>query len=208
MENSYYENWTTEALNRLKSSLIKVAENLEKAKKNKEKGYNKSTTERSFKEKDLVYVRVLKKGMGINNKFAPQWSGPFEIVEMTSSVTAKIQEPWKKKLMVIHVNNLKKMIGAANLPTSNEDDESDEANDDEGPSNNEIKPEDDDDETDHQRQIAKDKIIPDADLEAEQTKYERHTRSQGPAPERPLVHKNLFERRRKVGFRNEIDVIG
>ena len=71
MENSYYENWTTEALNRLKSSWIKVAENLEKAKRNQEKGYNKSTTERTFKAKDLVYVRVLKKGMGINNKFVP-----------------------------------------------------------------------------------------------------------------------------------------
>ena len=33
MENSYYENWTTEALNRLKSSWIKVAENLEIKKK-------------------------------------------------------------------------------------------------------------------------------------------------------------------------------
>ena len=75
MENSYYENWTTEALNRLKSSWMKVAENLEKAKKNQEKGYNKSTTERSFKAKDLVYIRVLKKGMGINNKFVPQWRG-------------------------------------------------------------------------------------------------------------------------------------
>ena len=218
MENSYYENWTTEALNRLKSSWVKVAENLEKAKKNQEKGYNKSTTERAFKAKDLVYVRVLKKGMGINNKFVPQWRGPFEIVQMTSSVTAKIQEPGKKKLMVIHVNNLKKMIGAANLPTEKEDDESDDesdeasdAEDDDDPSNHHVKPEDDQEnpnDDDHQRQIAKDEIIPDADLEAERVKYKRHTRSRGPAPEHPLVHKNLLERKRKVGFLNEIQVLG
>ena len=51
MEGSYYENWTTEALDRLKSSWTKVAENLEKAKKNQEKGYNKSTTEKDLQGK-------------------------------------------------------------------------------------------------------------------------------------------------------------
>ena len=152
--------------------------------------------------------------MGINNKFVPQWRGPFEIVQMTSSVTAKIQEPGKKKLMVIHVNNLKKMIGAANLPTEKEDDESDEASDaedDDDPSNHHVKPEDDQEnpnDDDHQSQIAKEEIIPDADLEAERVKYKRHTRSRGPAPEHPLVHKNLLERKRKVGFLNEIQVLG
>ena len=134
MEYSYYKNWTTEALNRLKSSWIKVAENLEKVKKDQEKGYNKSTTERSFKAKDLVYVRVLKKGMGINNKFVPQWCAQFEIIEMTSSVTVKIKEHENKKLMAMHVNNLKKLIGAANLPTSKDDyedeSEQEDANDD------------------------------------------------------------------------------
>ena len=115
MEGSYYENWTTEALNRLKNSWTKVADNLERAKKTQEKGYNKSTTERIFKAKDLVFVKVLKKGTGINNKLAPQWRGPFEIIEMTSSVTAKIKEVGKAKPRIIHVNNLKKLIGAKNF---------------------------------------------------------------------------------------------
>ena len=141
---------------------------------------------------------------------APLWRGPFEIIEMTSSVTAKIKEVGKAKPKIIHVNNLKKLIGAKNLPTNQEDDESD---DDEDPSNNDVKPEIDqeepnDDEANHQRQIAKDEIIPDADLEAERTKYERHTRSRGPAPEHPLVHRNLLERKRKVGFHNEIHFLG
>ena len=111
---------------------------------------------------------------------------------------------------------MKKLIGAKNLPTNQEDDESDESSDsddDEDPSNDDVKPEDDqkepnDDETNHQCQIAKDEIIPDAVLEAERTKYERHTRSRGPAPEHPLVHKNLLERKRKVGFQNEIHFLG
>ena len=36
-QNSYYENWTTEALNRLMSSWIKVAENLKKRKRTRKR---------------------------------------------------------------------------------------------------------------------------------------------------------------------------
>ena len=124
MEGSYYENWTTEALNRLKHSWTKVAENLEKSKRSQEKGYNKSTMERIFKAKYLVFVKVLKKRTGINNKLAPQWRGPFKIIEMTSSVRAKIKEVGKAKPRIIHVNNLKKLIGVKNLPTTQDDEES------------------------------------------------------------------------------------
>ena len=133
-----------------------------------------------------------------------------------SSVTVKIKEVGRAKPRIIHVNNLKKLIGAKNLPTNQEDNESDESNDSDDYkylSNYDVKPEDDqdepnDDKTNHQRQIAKDEIIPDADLEAERTIYERHTRSRGPAPEHPLVHKNLLERKQKVGFQNEIHFLG
>ena len=147
--------------------------------------------------------------MGINYKFVPQWRGPFEIVQMTSSVMAKIQEPGKKKLMVIHVNNLKKLIGNANLPTPQDDDEnSDDEDPEDEPEPNDTNEDDEDDPSAHPQSIAKDEFISDADLEAERDKYQRHTRSRGPVPELPLVHKNLLERKRKVGFKNEIDFIG
>ena len=143
--------------------------------------------------------------MGINNKLAPPWRCPFETIKMSSSVTAKIQEPGKKKLMVIHVNNLKKLIGAPNLPTSHDDEDDPEEDESEPEDAND---DDDEDEPIHPQSIAKDEIIPDADLEAEKNKYQRHTRSRGPAPELPLVHKNLLEQKRNVGFQNEIHVIG
>ena len=64
------------------------------------------------------------------------------------------------------------------------------------------------DERNYRRTIAKEEIIPDADLEAERNKYLRHTRSQGPVRENQLVHEHLLERRRNVGFQNEILFIG
>ena len=168
--------------------------------------------ERIFKAKDLVFVKSLKKRTGINNKFAPQWRGLFEIIEMTSSVTAKIKEFGKAKPRIIHVNNLKKLVAAANLSTSREDDESlvDDDDDDDPETNDndasheraeaedepEAKSNNDDtnndaeaeDEPNYPRTIAKEEIIPDADMEAERDKYVRHTRSQGPVREHPLVH--------------------
>ena len=77
---------------------------------------------------------------------------------MTSSVTAKIKEFGKAKPRIIHNNNLKKLVGAANLPTSREDDESEaDDDDDDDPETNEDEPEaDNDDDASHERAEAKD----------------------------------------------------
>ena len=68
--------------------------------------YDKSTKLIKFKENDRI---LLKEMANVPGKFNMRWEGPYVILEKKSDVTYKIQREDDKKIVVAHVDRMKKL---------------------------------------------------------------------------------------------------
>ena len=107
MGRSYYENWTTEAIRKLKETWEEVYKNLNDAKKSQKYQHDKKVNPRKFKAGDLVYVKTTAMKPGENQKLIQTWKGPYMIQRMIGEETAQLEVPRKRSIRS-HVNNLKR----------------------------------------------------------------------------------------------------
>lgn len=90
-----------ELFNKIRDSQEEVRKNLINSKERSKRYYDKKLNVQTFKEGDFVFLlKEICKG-----KFADQYTGPHEILEILPNNNAKIQ--YKNTTRVIHFNKLK-----------------------------------------------------------------------------------------------------
>lgn len=98
--------------NNIKRAKWFVEKNVEKAKENQERYYNKDRMVSQIKEGDFVYLHTLYvvNGSEVPKKFHSPWSGPLKVLEKKSDINFKIDLGDNRAHNVVHVERLKKVI--------------------------------------------------------------------------------------------------
>jgi hypothetical protein len=109
----------TNMLKEMEQQVIQIKQNLKVA-HNRHKSYeNRKRTPREFKTGDHIYLRVRPRKnslrMGACAKLAPQYCGPFEVLDRVGPVAYRIAlPPTVKAHNVFHVSLLKKYVHDSN----------------------------------------------------------------------------------------------
>uniref|UniRef100_A0A8C5MF74 Gypsy retrotransposon integrase-like protein 1 n=1 Tax=Leptobrachium leishanense TaxID=445787 RepID=A0A8C5MF74_9ANUR len=100
---------------RIEAVLPIVRENMEKSQRAQQASYNRKARLRKFKPGDRVLVLI----PTVESKFLASWRGPYEIIEQTSEVNYKVNQPGRRKTeQIYHINLLKPWVEREALLTS------------------------------------------------------------------------------------------
>ncbi|KAG5863604.1 hypothetical protein JTB14_014316 [Gonioctena quinquepunctata] len=104
---NYDDNYASELLERLRRVYSDVYKNIEKAKSERVKRYNKKTGEHEFNMGDQVYLKDMAVKHGLSKKLVRSWIGPYRIMEMIGPVTCRMRKYGGTDEQIVHVNRLK-----------------------------------------------------------------------------------------------------
>jgi len=106
----YYPEFPDEIRMRMATVYHLAKERIALARQEAKRQYDKkSKYQVAFSVNQLVYLKNIRKTLGLSHKFDVKYIGPYIIRGILSNVSAKLENPQTKKIILAHVNRLKPM---------------------------------------------------------------------------------------------------